>query len=181
MGILRNKEGTSDRCPEQSAICGDARQYPRRGATIRTRHVRKSALTREGSLLLRTCFIVAFLPDPRCCYRIGFTFRGLGMFRTLRWLMKVDTFASINIFIFTLSRGALPLLTGMPKSFVSQVSAAGLVLTVGGGHSDRRAATLSHFLWRGWHGRVQVVFSKKMCGKNIVCLRAFGLSCPVSM
>ena len=178
MGILRNKEGTSDRCPEQSAICGDARQYPRRGATIRTRHVRNLHWRAKARFC---CALVAFLPDPRCYYRIGFTFRGLGMFRTLRWLMKVDTFASINIFIFTLSRGALPLLTGMPKSFVSQVSAAGLVLTVGGGHSDRRAATLSHFLWRGWHGRVQVVFSKKMCGKNIVCLRAFGLSCPVSM
>ena len=63
----------------------------------------------------------------------------------------------------------------------SEVSAAGFVLTVGGGHSHRRAAALSHFLRRGWHGRVQVVSSKKMCGKNIVRLRAFGLSCLVSM
>lgn len=95
--------------------------------------------------------------------------------------MKVDTFASINIFIFTLSRGALPLLTGMPNLIVSQMSAASFVLTVGGGHSDRRAAAVSHFLRRGWNGRVQVVFSKKMCGKNIVRLRSFGLSCPVGM
>ena len=42
---------------------------------------------------------------------LTFTLRGLGLFRVFHWLMKVDTFAAINMFLYTVDRGSLPLLT----------------------------------------------------------------------
>ena len=38
-----------------------------------------------------------------------FTLRGFGMFRLFRFLMQVETFASLNMFLFTAQKGSLPL------------------------------------------------------------------------
>jgi len=42
---------------------------------------------------------------------IRFTLRGFGLFRIFHWLMKVDMFAAINMFLYTVDNGSLPLMT----------------------------------------------------------------------
>ena len=174
VGILRNKKGTFDRYPQQCAICRHARQHRRRGAARRARHVRSLHWHAHARVL---AFVVHLLPSSlllsrRLCCSIGFTFRGLGLFRSFRWLMKVDTFASINIFLFTLSNGALPLMTGKMSVEVLVVQVAtmyvGLTVLRMDGRSGCCAGALSPLFRRGGHGCVQGVSSKKMCGECTV-------------
>lgn len=134
----------------------------------------KSALARARTGARFCCALASFelTAVSSICCSIGFTFRGLGLFRSFRWLMKVDTFASINIFLFTLSNGALPLMTGkmIVEVLVVQVATMYLGLTVlrMDGRSGCCAGALSPLFRRGGHGCVQGVSSKKMCGECTV-------------